>query len=139
MASGILSKYSKLSIKQIGAGTHSRSHMHSPAKRRTFVQACALTLGSSFVPRLHHKATAQDSHDHGRSQRFSVSTYSFWQFRGPKVPIETCIDHAARMNFDGLEILEMQMAESSNPYLQQLKRRAHSHYPEALLPFQWWE
>ena len=116
-----------MSIKQTGPGTYSRSHMHNPAKRRTFVQACALTLGSSFVPRLHHKATAQDSHDHGRSQRFSVSTYSFWQFRGPKVPIETCIDHAARMNFDGLEILEMQMAESSNPYLQQLKRRAHSH------------
>ena len=101
--------------------------MHNPAKRRTFVQACALTLGSSIFPRLHHKVTAQDSHDHERSQRFSVSTYSFWQFRGPKVPIETCIDHAARMNFDGLEILEMQMTDSSNPYLQQLKRRAHSH------------
>ena len=101
--------------------------MNHLSKRRAFVQACALTLGSSIVPRLHQRATAQDSHEHGRSQRFSVSTYSFWQFRGPKVPIETCIDHAARMNFDGLEILEMQMTDSSNPYLQQLKRRAHSH------------
>ena len=31
------------------------------------------------------------------------------------------------MNFDGLEILEMQMTDSSNSYLQQLKRRAHSN------------
>jgi sugar phosphate isomerase/epimerase len=30
------------------------------------------------------------------------------------------------MNFDGLEILEMQMTDSSNSYIQQLKRRAHS-------------
>ena len=100
--------------------------MNNPSKRRAFLQGCALTLGSSLVPRLHQKATAQDSLDHGRSQRFSVSTYSFWQFRGPKVPIETCIDQASRMNFDGLEILEMQMTDSSNSYIQQLKRRAHS-------------
>ena len=101
--------------------------MNNPSKRRAFVQACALTIGSSIVPHLHQKATAQEDHDQERSQRFSVSTYSFWQFRGPRVPIETCIDHAARMNFDGLEILEMQMTDSSNSYMQQLKRQAHSH------------
>ena len=100
--------------------------MNNPSKRRAFVQACALTIGSSIVPHLHQKATAQEDYDQERSQRFSVSTYSFWQFRGPKVPIETCIDHASRMNFDGLEILEMQMTDSSNSYIQQLKRRAHS-------------
>lgn len=101
--------------------------MNNPSKRRAFVQACALTIGSTIVPRLNNQATAHDSHASNRSQRFSISTYSFWQFRGQKVPIETCIDHAARMNFDGLEILEMQMTDSSNSYLQQLKRRAHSN------------
>ena len=98
--------------------------MNNPSKRRAFVQACALTIGSSIVSHLHQKATAQDDHDQERSQRFSVSTYSFWQFRGPKVPIETCIEHAAHMNFDGLK---MQMTDSSNSYTQTLKRRAHSH------------
>jgi len=101
--------------------------MNNPSKRRTFLKGCALTLGSSIVPCLHNKVIAHDNHDSNRSQRFSVSTYSFWQFRGPKVPIETCIDHAAKMNFDGLEILEMQMTDSSNSYIQQLKRRAHSN------------
>ena len=109
------------------ANTYDRAHMNYLSKRRAFVQACALTLGSSIIPHLHQKVTAQDDHGQERSQRFSVSTYSFWQFRGPKVPIETCIDQAARMNFDGLEILEMQMTDSSNSYIQQLKRRAHSH------------
>ena len=115
-----------LNSKQIHADTYNRALMNNPSKRRAFLQGCALAMGSSLVPRLHQKATARDSLDHDRSQRFSVSTYSFWQFRGPKVPIETCIDHAARMNFDGLEILEMQMTDSSNSYIQQLKRRAHS-------------
>ena len=115
-----------LNSKQIHADTYNRALMNNPSKRRAFLQGCALTMGSSLVPRLHQKATAQDSLDHDRSQRFSVSTYSFWQFRGPKVPIETCIDQASRMNFDGLEILEMQMTDSSNSYIQQLKRRAHS-------------
>jgi len=60
-----------------------------------------------------------------------VSTYSFWGFEGEKVPIETCIDHAAAMGFDGVEILHVQMpgvtAENHRPpndYLQGLKRRA---------------
>lgn len=55
-----------------------------------------------------------------------VSTYSFWQFNGPKedFPIEQCIDDAARMGFDGIELLLVQMASEENAYLQGLKRRA---------------
>jgi L-ribulose-5-phosphate 3-epimerase len=55
-----------------------------------------------------------------------VSSYSFWQFNGPKedVPIEQCIDDAARMGFDGIELLLVQMTSEENAYLQQLKRRA---------------
>ena len=55
-----------------------------------------------------------------------VSSYSFWQFNGPKeeVPIEKCIDDAAWMGFDGIELLLVQMTSEENDYLQKLKRRA---------------
>jgi L-ribulose-5-phosphate 3-epimerase len=60
-----------------------------------------------------------------RRQRFAVSTYSFWQFRHERLrPIERCIDVAAEMGFDGVEILHRQMEAESNDYLQLLKRRA---------------
>jgi sugar phosphate isomerase/epimerase len=57
--------------------------------------------------------------------RLGVSTYSFWRFKpDSKLPVETCIDLAAEMGFDGVEILHIQMEEESNSYLQKLKRRA---------------
>ncbi|WP_145368327.1 sugar phosphate isomerase/epimerase family protein [Maioricimonas rarisocia] len=60
-----------------------------------------------------------------RPQRFAVSTYSFWQFRHENLrDVETCIDLAAEMGFDGIEILHRQMTDESNGYLQRLKRRA---------------
>lgn len=60
------------------------------------------------------------------ANRVGVSTYSFWQFNGPKedVPIEYCIDKAAEMGFDGIEFLLRQMQSEENSYLQSLKRRA---------------
>jgi L-ribulose-5-phosphate 3-epimerase len=62
-----------------------------------------------------------------RPVRFGVSTYSFWQFRKDPAPIEACIDAAARMNFDGVEILQVQMGDDqSTARLQRLKRQAHS-------------
>jgi len=58
--------------------------------------------------------------------RIGVSTYSFWQFNGPKenTPIEKCIDDAARMGFDGIELLLMQMTSEEKSYLQKIKRLA---------------
>ncbi|HEV3163881.1 MAG TPA: TIM barrel protein [Isosphaeraceae bacterium] len=55
-----------------------------------------------------------------------VSTYSFWQFRGDRLGISACIDKAAAMGFDGVEILHVQMEDESNATLQKLKRQAHS-------------
>jgi sugar phosphate isomerase/epimerase len=55
-----------------------------------------------------------------------VSTYSFWQFRGERLAIAACIDKAAAMGFDGVEILHVQMRDESNAALQKLKRQAHS-------------
>lgn len=56
-----------------------------------------------------------------------VSTYSFWQFNGPKeeTPIEECIEKAAAMGFDGIELLLVQMASEENSYLQKLKKQAY--------------
>ena len=61
----------------------------------------------------------------GRGNPIAVSTYSFWRFKdGLKLPIEQCIDEAAEMGFDGVEILHIQMEKETNEYLQGLKRRA---------------
>ena len=56
--------------------------------------------------------------------RIGVSTYSFWHFKGPRVEVEDCIDRAAEMGFDGVEILHRQMESEDKGYLQRLKRRA---------------
>ena len=49
----------------------------------------------------------------------------FWQFRGERPGIEACIDQAAAMGFDGVEVLHVQMHDESgrDP---RIKRRAHS-------------
>ena len=62
-----------------------------------------------------------------RANPIGVSTYSFWRFDGPKenYPIEDCIEQAAAMGFDGVEILHIQMTSEENDYLQMLKRRAY--------------
>ena len=61
-----------------------------------------------------------------RPNPIGVSTYSFWRFNGRKedYPIEQCIDQAAAMGFDGIELLHVQMASEEPGYLQNLKRRA---------------
>ena len=57
--------------------------------------------------------------------RIGISTYSFWRFRDDsKLTIPRCIDLAAEMGFDGVELLRIQMEDDSDGYLQQIKRRA---------------
>jgi sugar phosphate isomerase/epimerase len=60
-----------------------------------------------------------------RPNRVAVSTYSFWQFRHKELrDVEACIDLAAAMGFDGVEVLHRQMTDESNAALQRIKRRA---------------
>ena len=55
----------------------------------------------------------------------AVSTYSFWRYRpGEQTTMEECIDLAAEIGFDAVELLEVQMHRKDGPYLQGLKRRA---------------
>jgi len=56
--------------------------------------------------------------------RIGVSTYSFWHFRKERVEVAACIDKAAAMGFDGVEILHRQMSGESDADLQALKHRA---------------
>jgi len=63
-----------------------------------------------------------------RANRIGISTYSFWQFRNNDLrDLETCIDLAGDMGFDGVEILHRQMLREDNDYLQRLKRRAFAN------------
>lgn len=73
-----------------------------------------------------HRADQPPSRGEGRGRSIGVSTYSFWQFRGERLGIEQCVEKAADMGFDGVEVLHVQMADDSNPALQRIKRRAHS-------------
>jgi sugar phosphate isomerase/epimerase len=59
-------------------------------------------------------------------QHIGVSTYSFWQFRGERPGIEACIDKAAAMGFDGVEVLHVQMTDQSKAAVNAIKRRAHA-------------
>jgi len=93
-------------------------------KRRTFLSssiaaAGALALSSDKAEAVAPAATKR------RPNPIAVSTYSFWRFKdGMKMPIEKCIDEAARMGFDGVDLLLYQMESEENSYLQKIKRHA---------------
>ena len=63
-----------------------------------------------------------------RPNPIAISTYSFWRFRDnptDRLSIEQCIDESARMGFNAVEILHMQMFEEESPArLQNIKRQA---------------
>ena len=91
--------------------------------RRQLLTGAALLAGAATT-----RAASQSDREPRapeRRNRIGVSTYSFWGFRGPRTPIEDCIDHAAELGFDGVEILHRHMRDESNGVLQSIKRRAH--------------
>ena len=94
--------------------------------RRGFLKGCAGVAGVAVTgadPRL--SGAAPESEVRARPRLpIGVSTYSFWHFRKKRVEVADCIDMAARMGFDGVEILHVQMSDDSNAYLQSLKHRA---------------
>jgi L-ribulose-5-phosphate 3-epimerase len=100
--------------------------------RRDFLGQSAAVLGlaageSGASAAREPGASATGAQHHG-GNRIVVSTYSFWQFRNTALRnIETCMDLAADMGFDGVEILHRQMEDESNDYLQRLKRKMFVH------------
>ncbi len=57
--------------------------------------------------------------------KLSISSYSYWHFKGEKFPIEKVIDEAAKLGVEGVDILHVQMGSEDNKYIQELKRRAY--------------
>ena len=96
--------------------------------RREWLSTITATAGLSL---LSSPARAQPAASRVRN-RIGVSTYSFWHFRGEPVPIETCLEQAADMGFDGVEILHVHMEEAAKakggsvdkPLLRRIKQRA---------------
>lgn len=102
-------------------------------QRRMFLagaaaSAAAMTAWSSGSPLTGQASAPEGESAKSPSQRpnpIAVSTYSFWRFRqDSKAPVGECIDLAAEMGFDGVDVLHIQMENESNAYLQDLKRRA---------------
>jgi L-ribulose-5-phosphate 3-epimerase len=56
--------------------------------------------------------------------KLSVSSYSYWHFKGDKYPIEKVIDQAAALGLDGIDVLHRQMESEEKSYLQKLKKHA---------------
>jgi sugar phosphate isomerase/epimerase len=83
------------------------------------ISALASTSGMSAVNQVKSESNV-------RHNPIGVSTYSFWQFNGPKEnsSIEYCIEQAARMGFDGIELLLYQMASDDDAYLNKIKKLA---------------
>jgi L-ribulose-5-phosphate 3-epimerase len=102
--------------------------MTSKQTRRQFATRCAALTAAGATGGLTSITTAKETpatQSQRRGNPIAVSTYSFWRFKDDsKVPVEQCIDEAARMGFDAVELLLMQMDGQEPAYLQKLKQRA---------------
>lgn len=85
--------------------------------RRSLLSAGAAALAAVPAP-----VAAQPKAQ--RRIQLAVSTYSYWHFKPTKYPIEDVIEDAARLGFDGVEILHRQMTDESPAYVNSLKKRA---------------
>lgn len=90
--------------------------------RRQFLLRSGVTLAATSLPG--HAADATEKTQKIRNP-IGVSTYSFWGFRRDDFrPIHKCLELAADMGFDGVEILQVQMEDQSNVALQKIKQHA---------------
>ena len=92
---------------------------YMPVTRRDVFKAA----GTAAAIALPNSGTAAPAAEE-RRQRFAVSTYSYWHFKPEKYPIEQVIDDAARIGFDGVEVLHRQMTDESPAYVSKLRRQA---------------
>lgn len=97
-----------------------------PTTRREFFAYSGIVAGAAALTGSAMGAVQETAKPTPRRHPIGVSTYSFWQFRGERLGIPACIDKAAAMGFDGVEILHVQMQDESNSALQKIKRQAHS-------------
>jgi L-ribulose-5-phosphate 3-epimerase len=89
--------------------------------RRSFLKNTALSTAALVTPAF---AETQLPTKTASRIKLSVSSYSYWHFKGEKFPIEKVIDEAAKMGLDGIDVLHRQMEGEDNAYLQKLKKHA---------------
>ena len=89
-------------------------------KRRIFIKNSSIIAISSAIP-----SCVKNNINSYRKNKIGVSSYSFWHFDTDKKPtMGYCIEKAARMGFDGIEFLLVQMSSTENTHLQKLKKKA---------------
>ncbi|MGD1892951.1 MAG: sugar phosphate isomerase/epimerase family protein [Cyclobacteriaceae bacterium] len=98
------------------------------SSRRQFLQQSALGgvaisgiafggAATNFSPRSNRYLEKHDI-------KLAVSSYSYWHYRTPKVPIEQVIDEASALGLAGVDVLHRQMESEEIAYLNKLKRHA---------------
>ncbi len=93
--------------------------------RRSFIKNAACLAGGVSAANLASAANTLPTSTGSFRNSIGVSTYSFWGFRRHEFrSIEKCLELAADMGFDGVEILQRQMEDESNTVLQRIKQRA---------------
>lgn len=91
--------------------------------RRQFLVSSASVSAASLVSVRGAETAAPAAAS--RPNRIGVSSYSFWGFNRQDLrPIDICLEHAARMGFDGFEVLQRQLASTDRAELIKIKRRA---------------
>jgi L-ribulose-5-phosphate 3-epimerase len=93
--------------------------MDSPISRRSLLGGAAL---APLAPARLRAASPTTT-----PLRLAVSTYSYWHFKPEKYSIEKVIEDAARIGFDGVELLHRQFADESPQYMNKLKQLAFRH------------
>lgn len=92
-------------------------------KRRNFLVTAALGSAATVMPC--SAESVAPAAVKARPNRIGVSSYSFWGFNREDLrPISICLEHAARMGFDGFEILQKQLTSTEPSELMKIKRRA---------------
>ena len=95
--------------------------------RRRFAFAAPLATAAALTPSLVSAQEPKPAAPPRRANRIGVSTYSFWGFNREDLrPIPACLERAAEFGFDGVELLQMQMKDTSPAALRDIKRRAYA-------------
>jgi sugar phosphate isomerase/epimerase len=98
------------------------SDMH----RRNFIKSgtAALAMTPAYLS-CQTRQNSETKNQTGYCNPIALATYSIWRFKdGLKYPIEKCIDIAAEMGFDAVDVLHIQMDREDDQYLNELKRHA---------------
>lgn len=107
--------------------TNSSKEKNAQSSRRDWLKNVALLGAVPFVSPLlmaNSERAPGGTVSNYQKLRLIVSTYSYWHFQPVKYPIERVIENAAKIGFDGVEILHQQMENESREYTNKLKRMA---------------